>query len=400
MRILHIFDHSVPLHSGYSFRSLAILRAQRRRGWETFQMTGPKQGNVTEAEEEASGLTFFRTRKPGALPMRVPMLNHVRDIRAIEHRLASVISQVRPDVLHAHSPALNGYAALQVARRHRLPLVYEVRAFWEDAAVDHGTAKEMGLRYRLGRNLETRVLREADAITVICNGLRDEIIQRGVAAERLTVVPNAVDLGHFGAVCARDAELAQTTGLHDAVVLGFVGSMYAYEGIPLLIEAMPKLIEVEPRVRLLLAGGGPDEIAVRARVDSLGIADKVVFLGRVPHSEVPRYYDLVDIFVYPRKRMRLTELVTPLKPLEAMASGRLVVASDVGGHRELIRDGDTGVLFAAGDAGDLTCKLINLVRNRDRWQPMREAARRFVEEERTWDRSVACYEPVYARLVT
>jgi glycosyltransferase involved in cell wall biosynthesis len=129
------------------------------------------------------------------------------------------------------------------------------------------------------------------------------------------------------------------------------------------------------------------------------LADKVVLVGRVPHSEVPRYYDLVDIFAYPRKRMRLTDLVTPLKPLEAMASGRLVVASDVGGHRELIRDGETGVLFAADDVGDLARKLIDLIRDPDRWQPMRQAARRFVEQERTWDRSVARYGPVYAGLV-
>jgi PEP-CTERM/exosortase A-associated glycosyltransferase len=399
MRILHVFDHSVPLHSGYSFRSLAILHAQRRRGWETFQLTGPKQGGVADAEEEASGLKFFRTRRPVALPMHVPLFNHVRDIRAIERRLETLIPRVRPDILHAHSPALNGYAALRVARRHRLPLVYEVRAFWEDAAVDHGTATEGGLRYRLARNLESRVFQGADAITVICEGLRREIIGRNVAPEKLIVIPNAVELDHFGDDCVRDVELASAKGLDGAVVLGFVGSMYAYEGLPLLIDALPKVLEAEPRARLLLAGGGPDEAAVRARVETLGIADKVLFLGRVPHSEVTRYYGLVDIFVYPRKRMRLTDLVTPLKPLEAMASGRLVVASDVGGHRELIRDGETGVLFAAGDRDDLVRKLVELIRNRDGWQAMRETARRFVEAERTWDRSVARYEAVYGKLV-
>jgi PEP-CTERM/exosortase A-associated glycosyltransferase len=399
MRVLHVFDHSVPLHSGYSFRSLAILRAQRRLGWETFHLTGPRQGDAGGEADVVEDFEFYRTRPPRKLSFHLPLLNHARDIRAIARRLQALVPQLHPDVIHAHSPALNGYAALGVARRFGIPLVYEVRAFWEDAAVDHGTAKELGLRYRLARNLESRVLRGADAVTVICEGLRDEIIGRGVSENKVTVIPNAVALDHFGEICARDTALARANGLDGAVVIGFVGSMYGYEGVPMLVEALKEVIAAEPRAKLLLVGGGPDESQVRARVASLGLADKVVLVGRVPHSEVPRYYDLVDIFAYPRKRMRLTDLVTPLKPLEAMASGRLVAASDVGGHRELIRDGETGVLFAADDVGDLARKLIDLIRDPDRWQPMRQAARRFVEQERTWDRSVARYGPVYAGLV-
>jgi glycosyltransferase involved in cell wall biosynthesis len=134
-------------------------------------------------------------------------------------------------------------------------------------------------------------------------------------------------------------------------------------------------------------------------VARLGLADAVVFTGRVPHAEVARYYDLVDAFVYPRLSMRLTDLVTPLKPLEAMAQGRLVVASDVGGHRELIRDGETGVLFRAGDAAALARAVESLFANRDRWPALQAAGRRFVEQERNWRASVARYEAVYARAI-
>ncbi len=119
-----------------------------------------------------------------------------------------------------------------------------------------------------------------------------------------------------------------------------------------------------------------------------------MFTGRVPHDEVQRYYDIVDVLAYPRHSMRLTELVTPLKPLEAMAQGRLLVASDVGGHRELIRDGETGMLFRAGDAASLAGAIVRLLAERERWPQLREQGRRFVEHERNWAASVARYRDV------
>jgi glycosyltransferase involved in cell wall biosynthesis len=156
---------------------------------------------------------------------------------------------------------------------------------------------------------------------------------------------------------------------------------------------------VNPRVRILLVGGGPQEANLKQLGATLGLGDKVVFAGRVPHNEVQRFYDLVDVLVYPRLSMRLTELVTPLKPLEAMAQGRMLVASDVGGHRELIKDGRTGVLFKAGDAGALAAKVLALLADQPRWPRMRLAARNFVESERTWAGSVGRYGQVYQRLV-
>jgi len=149
---------------------------------------------------------------------------------------------------------------------------------------------------------------------------------------------------------------------------------------------------------VLLVGGGPQEQALKTLATERGIAERVIFAGRVPHAEVPRYYELVDVLAYPRRRMRLTEIVTPLKPLEAMAYGRMLVASDVGGHRELIRDGETGVLFPAGDARALSDAIEAVLAQRAEWPQRLARARRFVENERTWDRSVACCENVYASL--
>lgn len=398
MKILHVLDHSIPLQSGYTFRTRNILREQRALGWDTHQVTGPKQLNCAVEQEEIDGLLFYRTGPCATGPVQSLLPEPVRVIRQLEQRLDEVIAAVQPQVLHAHSPALDGVAALRAARRHRLPVVYECRAFWEDAAVDHGTSREGGLRYRLTRAMETWVFRHADAVTTICEGLRAEIAARGVPESRITVIPNAVDLNHFQRAPEQKQEatrLRQELGLGDHRVLGFLGSFYAYEGLDLAIESLQAIND--PRVVLLLVGGGPQSEALRQQVKALGLEDRVRFTGRVAHEQVQHYYDLVDLLVYPRKSMRLTELVTPLKPLEAMAQHKLVLASDVGGHRELICDGETGWLFEAGSAQALarTAERV-LALPEHEWQRVRNNGRQYVETERNWPLSVAKYASVYA----
>tara|TARA_R110002110_G_scaffold76898_2_gene202302 strand:+ start:13005 stop:14204 length:1200 start_codon:yes stop_codon:yes gene_type:complete len=398
MRILHILDHSIPLHSGYTFRSANILRQQRALGWHTAHVTGLKQGACAQVEETVDGLHFYRTARGGNPLFRLPVLEQWEVVRSLALRIEEVAAIEKPDLLHAHSPALNGLAALRAGRKLGLPVVYECRALWEDAAVGHGTSHEGGLRYRLTRALENRVFQRVDAITTICEGLRAEIASRGIAAGKITVIPNAVDTDSFSFDTPADAELQQQLCLAGKTVLGFIGSFYAYEGIPLLLQTLPALLRQHPELRLLLVGGGPQEEKIREVIAQQGLAEAVILTGRVPHEQVQDYYNLVDIFVYPRQRMRLTDLVTPLKPLEAMAQGRLVVASDVGGHKELVRHGDTGILFAAGDAEALAAAVNNLLAHKDDWQAMRERGRAFVERERTWRASVGCYPKVYARV--
>ena len=396
MRILHVLDHSIPLHSGYTFRTLALLREQRRLGWETFHLTSPKHTAPGGAEDTVDGWHFYRT--PAPTGARLPGLAEAALMKATHQRLLEVARQVRPHILHAHSPVLNAMPALRVGRALGIPVVYEVRAFWEDAAVDHGTTTEGSLRYRLTRRLETHALRQVAHVFTICEGLRNDIAGRGIAASKLTVIPNAVDIDNFEPGGTPDAALKAQLGLDGAVVLGFIGSFYAYEGLDLLLTALPALLQQRPDARVLLVGGGPQEAALRAQAQQLGVADKVVFTGRVPHAQVQRYYDLVDVLCYPRHSMRLTELVTPLKPLEAMAQGRLLVASDVGGHKELIRHGETGLLFQAGSAQALVAVVLELLAHREQWPALREAGRRFVERERNWAVSTAHYQPVYEGL--
>ncbi|MDX8129513.1 glycosyltransferase, exosortase A system-associated [Methylomonas sp. OY6] len=399
MKILHILDHSIPLHSGYTFRTRAILEQQRKLGWETFHVTSAKHQVAEAPIETVDGLTFYRSVIPQGLAAKLPVLNQWAIVQSLAERLDEIIPQIKPDILHAHSPALNGLAALKVAKKYGLPLVYECRAFWEDAAVDHGTTHEGSLRYRLTKALETHVFKRADAVTTICEGLRRDIIGRGVAAEKITVIPNAVDIDKFTYGEAAEPNLQAELGLSGKIVLGFIGSFYAYEGLLLLLDALPAIIQQQPDVRLLLVGGGPQQQQILQKIEALSLQDWVILPGRVAHDQVQRYYNLVDIFVYPRLAMRLTDLVTPLKPLEAMAQGRLLVASDVGGHHELIRDRETGYLFKAGDKTALAQTVLTVLDQQDQWEQVRRAGRCYVEEERNWQRSVSHYQPVYGRIM-
>jgi PEP-CTERM/exosortase A-associated glycosyltransferase len=396
MRILHILDHSLPLHSGYTFRTLAILREQRALGWDTVHLTTPRQGPSAALAETVDGWTFQRTPfAPGALSMLPVAGRYLDEMRATARRLEALVAERRPDVLHAHSPVLNALPALAVGRKHGLPVVYEMRASWEDAAVDHGSTREGSVRYRLSRALETYALKRADAITTICEGLRADIAARGIDADAVTVIPNAVDVKAFEFDAPADPQLRRRLGLEGATVVGFAGSFYGYEGLDLLLDAAAMLSAGRPELRVLLVGGGPQEENLKVQAQRLGIAARVIFAGRVPHAEVQRYYNLIDVLAYPRRSMRLTEIVTPLKPLEAMAQGRIFVASDVGGHRELVRDGETGYLFPAGDAAALARTIDALLARRPDWERVKRQARRFVESERTWARSVARYADVY-----
>ena len=395
-RILHILDHSLPAHSGYTFRTRALMKAQMAKGWEVAGVTSVRHPLPGPAVETVDGLTFYRT--PAIADARSPW-REMAEVKALAAQIEAVADEFKPDLLHAHSPVLTALAGLRANKRLHLPLIYEIRAFWEDAAVGNGTGSEGSLKYRLIRALESHAVRKADAVAVICEGLRGDLVKRGVSPDKITVSPNGVDLELFGDPPPREEALASALGLNDSDVIGYIGSLYDYEGLDDLIAAMPQLVARNPRAKLLLVGGGPMEDALRQAAQQSPVADHILFVGRVPHQEVERYYSLIDILAYPRKKMRLTDLVTPLKPLEAMAQQRLVAASDVGGHRELIEHGVTGTLFPADDPSGIAGALSMLLADRSRWAERKAIARAYVERERNWSANIMRYEPVYQSLL-
>jgi PEP-CTERM/exosortase A-associated glycosyltransferase len=395
-RVLHVLDHSLPLHSGYTFRTRAIMSAQAASGLEVRGITGQRHSAEGPLAEVCDGLLLHRT--PGAATGPAG-LREWREVARLAEEIEKVARHWRPDVLHAHSPALCGHAALRAGKALGIPVVYEIRAFWEDAAVGNGTGRPRSVKYRLTRALEDRVVAEADAVFTICHGLRDDLVARGHPAGKIGLSPNGVDFALFGDPPPRDDALARELTLGAGPVIGFIGSFYDYEGLDDLIAALPSLRDRHPAASLMLVGGGPREAALRAQAAASPVAHAIHFTGRVPHGEVERYYSLIDVLAYPRKASRLTELVTPLKPLEAMAQGRIVAASDVGGHRELVDDGVTGALFPPDDPLACAEALADLVDRRCEWPAMRERARLHVRDRHDWARNIRRYQDVYHLLL-
>jgi PEP-CTERM/exosortase A-associated glycosyltransferase len=392
MNVLHVLDHSVPLFSGYSFRSRSIVRFQQGLGLRPIVVTSCKHGSETAGIEVLEGISYHRTARTAP---RAPIVRELQQMARLYARIVQVARAAQPRILHAHSPVLNGLPALWAGRRLRVPVVYEARAFWEDAAVDHGTTRQGSLRYRLSRGLESWLFRKVDRVVTICQGMGQDIIERGVDPARVAVVPNGVDVDWFKPQPPKE-QVARDLGLEGGPVFGFVGSFYHYEGLPFLLEAFPALKRQLPEARLLLVGSGEDEAALRAAAKGLGSA--VIFAGQVPHERVRDFYSVVDVFVCPRRRMRLTELVTPLKPLEAMAMGRPVLASDVGGLAELIEDDVTGLLFRAESAQSLVAQAARLGRDAALQRRLGAGARTHVERDRSWGRIVSRYLDVYRDL--
>ena len=397
LKVLHVFDHSLPLHDGYSFRSINILREQEKRGWHPVAVSSSKhEENLQQkcdAKETINGFTFYRSGE--IKTYRLPLIGELWLMHVLSRRIRNVAQFEKPDIIHAHSPILNGIPALWAGRKLGIPVVYEIRAFWEDAAVDQGSCKEWGWRYRLTRAIETWVCKRVDQVAILCNGLKNDLIRRGIPAEKITPVFNGVNPDNFQ-LCSPDAEYLREWNLSDKKVIGFIGSFYRYEGLDLLVKAFARVAEKDPDVVLLLVGGGEVEQELKQLISQFGMTGQVVMPGRVPHERVPGVYAMIDILAYPRYSMRLTELVTPLKPLEAMAMGKVLVASDVGGHRELITHGETGVLFKAGDVDALAVELEALFADNERCEALRQQGMMWVRENQTWEKTTAVYRDIYA----
>jgi PEP-CTERM/exosortase A-associated glycosyltransferase len=398
-RVLHVFDVSIPMRAGYTFPSRSILEQQRALGWETFHITSSKQDQPTSYldVESVDGFEFHRTR-PGVLHL-VPLARQYDVIRQLKQRIVEVAKEKKVDLIHAHSPCLIGLAGLSAARQLGIPFAYECRAFWEDASVDTGKIKEHGLQYRAIRKLESKVFSQADPVFCISKGLYGDILDRGVPADRITMIPNAANIDRFQVLTKKDESLNSQLHLKGKFVLGLFGSFYAYEGIDQTIAVLPALLKHNSKVHLLLLGGGNEEANLKEQVKSLNLEASVSFIGRVPHTDIPKYSSLVDAFIFPRRSIRLTNTVRPLKPLEAMAQGRLVIASDVVGREELIEHDKTGFLFNADDLESLIESVKKAMVGGEHAKAIFDNALEFVTTDRNWKAIASRYKAVYKSLV-
>ncbi len=398
MKVLHLLDHYLPLFSGYTFRTSYILNNQKAvLGIDPIALTSVKQGESQKApQEEFDGQKIFRTPVKNTFWHKFPVLREFLQMKALEKRILEVVKLEKPDVLHAHSPVLNAWPAIWAGRKLGLPVVYEIRAFWEDAAVDHGSTHEGSLRYRATKAFETSACKNANAVVTICEGLRKGLLERGIDEKKLFVLPNGVDVSKFPPP-ALDSKLQAELGLQGKKVIGFIGSLYRYEGLKYLVEAMAKLAPHHPDLRCVIVGGGYDgeEEELKQQAQKLNVSERVIVVGKVPHEKVNGYYSLIDILVYPRIRSRLLELVTPLKPLEAMSMEKVVLGSDVGGIKELIEDGQNGWLFKADNVNDLVKTIERVFANPEEMHRLEKNSRVYVEAKRSWSKLIEAHRQVY-----
>jgi glycogen(starch) synthase len=233
-------------------------------------------------------------------------------------------------------------------------------------------------------------------VVPIARGIRDELVAKGIDPGKMRIVPNGVDIARF-VPRARDEALAESVGLSGRFVVGFIGSILRLEGLATLLDAYA-LCQAGPGARgLVVVGDGPERSALESQVARLGI--KVVFTGRVPHDSVASWYSIMDLLVYPRIRALINERVTPLKPLEAMAQGKVCIGSDVGGITELIEHDKTGVIFRSEDPQSLAAAILGLQNDPARMARLRESALEFVKRERDWSIIVRRYGDLYGELL-
>ncbi len=404
MRVLHVLHNSLPLVCGYSIRSGHIVRLQKREGYELMVVTSAQHPNGPAMREEIDGVEHRRT--PSYQGAQWPLWREWQLVRRLAREVDRAVREGRPDLIHAHSPVLVGLPALHVARRHRLPFVYEVRDLWENALVDRGRFGRRSPQYQLARRGETFVLSKAGAVVTICETLKAELEGRLRGQRRVHVVANGVDVDAFQPRPQSD-EARRTHGLGGKRVILYVGTFQPYEGLELLVRSMARVLDRHPDAHLAIVGGsaslayrgatlrGTQEELLSRVIQELDLGAHVMMTGRVPHEEVADLYSIADCVVYPRILTRTTSLTTPLKPLEAMAMGKAVAVSDLPPMKELVRDGETGLTFAAGDEGAIAQACITLLGDSALRERLGRTAREYVVSDRHWPSLIRSYGSVY-----
>ncbi len=401
MKVLHVLERSAPELVGYTIRGGYIINHQRRLGLDPLVVTSPffrnQQGTAMDVID---GIRHYRSNhipQPDKARGRLAAYwTRMRMVRRYREFTAEVAGQERPGVLHAHSSYMNGIAAAYASKRLRIPFVYELRGLWADTAVVEDGLRQDSLKYRAFWHLELGVVRRAQMVVAISKGIKDAIVKRGIDPDKVVIVPNGVDTGVFTPRPV-DRSLRQSLGLDGCLVFGFIGSVRRLEGLELVIRAFSEVRRREPRARLLIVGDGPERERLAAMTAAAGLGDVVQFTGQVPHDQVLSYYSVMDVLVYPRLDAPINQMVTPLKPLEAMAMGKVCLASNVGGLKELVEHGVTGWLFTADAVGDATEAMVRLASDQNLRDTLSAQAQATVRREREWSTLAARYADIYRR---
>lgn len=398
-RVLHLLERTLPYwQSGYTVRTYYSLLAQRDAGLDPIAVTRlgfPAIDGIDAMDEveDVGGIPHHRLPAKGARSLPTD-----RYLSLYTAKAAQVIEEVRPALIAPATSYHNAMVGLALGKHYDLPVVYEVRGFREDSFAENRDEAAGTELFEALHRTEQRLMLAADHVITLAEVMKDEIADRGVDRDRITVIPNAVDTERF-APRPKDLELARSLGLADRVVLGYISTLVGFEGVDLLLRAIHQLLQQDLPVGGLIVGEGPELASLRALADELGIADRVKLVGRVPHEQILDHYPLIDVFVVPRRNLRVCRLVTPLKPFEAMSMERAMLVSDVDALVEVVPPGERGLSFRAGDPEDLARQARVLVEDEPLRRKLGEQARTWVKRERTWHSNGERYKELYERVL-
>lgn len=403
-KVLYTLHNALPFHSaGYATRTHGLLSRLNRSGFNVqgvtrlgypYDMPGRADMGPIESHHTVDEVVYAHLSTQPGVEQKKPLFDYVQ---RYADALESFAMEAKPAVIHAASNHWNGLATVIAANRLGIPSVYEVRGLWEVTRGSRNPDWVGSGMYRLIARMEADAARGATQVLTITNALKDELVRRGVEEAKISVVPNGVDTGRFTPL-QKDAALASALGIEGKTVIGYIGSILDYEGLEILLEAARVLKQTRSDFHVLIVGDGAELERFRGLSVDYDLQDIVTFTGRVPHEEVEKYYSIVDIAPFPRLPLAVCEMVSPLKPFEAMAMGKAVVASNVAALSEIVQDGVTGLLHQKGDAQDLHRVLERLLDDPSLRETLAAQGLAWVRAERDWSHLATSVTNVYNKL--
>ncbi len=416
MKVLHVLNYSLwSRQAGYTIRSKYIFDTQSKIGLEPIVATRFKDTHLIDSkflveEEYLDGVLYLNDMTQASLdqhfhdlsfcqPRHSTALHREGLQRQFKNHISRVVEVHRPEVIHVASPAQNALISAEVGHKYNLPVIYEVRGLWHETDVVAGTLDTSSKAYQHRHFLFVEAMKRADLVVTLAETMKEEFIREGIPEDKIFIVPNGVDTSKF-TPRPYPTHLARRLGLGSGhITIGHIGSVRKLEGLRWLFKAAKMLLSHHPRVKILIVGDGDELEPLQRLAKELSLESVVHFTGQVPHEDILDYYALIDIFAIPRVRSRVTELVTPIKPYEAMAMGKAVIVSDVAALREIIDDGTTGRICNADDPEDLAEKCSALIQDTQLRAELGHQARHWIAEHRDWQQVVANYEPIYKHAI-
>lgn len=393
-RTLHILYQSVPNISGSSTRSKNLIDAQRKLGLNPVVITSPFQKGEDKNRDEIDGVSYYRTQIVGARNISVSeqkksFLTKILKGVSFLYFAIKVINLVRKekiDIIHSHATFYCAFAGIIAGGVCRKPTIYEVRSLW----YERRPAKTILNRIEKGlyKKLEQLSIACSKKIVCINKNLKEHLMkQLFIKEDKISVVSNAVDVRWLESLPLKKRN-------SNSLRFGYVGSISPIEGLELTIEAFKNDTTLKNHP-FYVYGGGPNQYISKLKTQA---SANFKFLGQIKKEFIWKAYNSIDVIVIPRPPSLITNTVTPLKPLEGVGAGKIVVVSDIPPMHELIEDQKTGFFFKSTSYNDLVDtlkKIISKYSEISEYEKQVKGSKKTVLEKYSWLNNALQYKRLY-----